>query len=62
MGIYIYDIYIYIHIYIRRDSTKTKVMKSKYAITVILNFMIYGKTVYFTAWHTAEMDLAQKFI
>ena len=58
MGIHIYNIYIYIC----RDSTKTKIMKSKYAMTVILNFTIYGKTVYFTAWHTAEIDSAKKFI
>ena len=29
-------------------------------MTAILNFTIYGKTVPLTAWHTAEMDSAQK--
>ena len=29
-------------------------------MTVILNFAICGKTVPLTAWHTAEMDSAQK--
>ena len=30
-------------------------------MTAILNFTICGKTVPFTAWHTAEMDSAQNF-
>ena len=30
-------------------------------MTAILNFTICGKTVSFTAWHTAEMDSAQNF-
>ena len=29
-------------------------------MTAILNFAICGKTVPLTAWHTAEMDSAQK--
>ena len=29
-------------------------------MAAILNFTICGKTVLFTAWHTAEMDSAQK--
>ena len=30
-------------------------------MTAILYFTIFGKTVSFTAWHTAEMDSAQNF-
>ena len=30
-------------------------------MAAILNFTICGKTVSFTAWHTAEMDSAQNF-
>ena len=39
----------------------TKNMNWICPMTAILNFTICGKTVSFTAWHTAEMDSAQKF-
>ena len=37
-----------------------KNMNCRCLMTAILNFTIYGKTVPLTAWHTAEMDSAQK--
>ena len=39
-----------------------KNMNCRCPMTAILNFTICGETVPFTAWHTAEMDSAQKFI
>ena len=39
----------------------TKNMNWIYPMPAILNFTICGKTVSFTAWHTAEMDSAQNF-
>ena len=35
-------------------------MNLRCPMTAILNFTIYGNIVSFTAWHTAEMDSAQK--
>ena len=39
-----------------------KNMNCRCPMTAVLNFTIRGKTVPFTAWYTAEMDPAQKFI
>ena len=39
----------------------TKNMNWICPMTAILNFTICGKTVSFTAWHTAEMNSAQNF-
>ena len=37
-----------------------KNMNCRCPMTAIFNFTICGKTMPFTAWHTAEMDSAQK--
>ena len=55
-----------IFLYIRAPNQEIvfgndKHMNCRCPMTAILNFTICGKTVPFTAWHTAEMDSAQKF-
>ena len=57
------NIFLYIRVTKQRNCIRKwqKNMNWICRMAAILNFTICGKTVSFTAWHTAEMDSAQNF-